>query len=178
MRTATLAIQCGLYAAVCILALIEFHRLSRQVSFRRWSRARRLLEQLPFEGWRVLFPVVNAEEFEVGVFEFTRGVSVRLLAPLGAFRVMGLASSLLGFVSVALNFAWLHSDHGLLDLDPGGLARTAAHRSAVAVAVAVATSATSAALRGALRDRVRDQLDGLASLERVAQSRWTDVRSK
>lgn len=117
-------------------------------------------------------------EFDVALLDTLRSVQRRLVAPLAWLRLMGVTGSALGFLAVALNFSWLHQNHGLLDLDPARLARVAAHHGAISVALAVATSAGSVALRSALRARVRPQLDGLMAIERVARSRWTTAQTK
>ena len=178
MWEAVFAIQVILAIAVVGLALFELHRTSKWVNFTRWARAKRRFRELPLPGWSEALELVNEGDFDIAILDTVRPFQRRLLAPLAWLRLMGVTGSALGFLAVALNFSWLHQDHGLLDLDPGRLARLAGQQSAISVALAVATSAGGMALRAAVRARVRPQLDGLTAIERVARSRWTEARTK
>ena len=178
MWAAILAIQMVLAASAVAVALFELHRTSTWVNFARWARAKQRFEALPIAGWSEAVAMVDEGEFEIALLDTLRPIQRRLVAPLAWLRLIGVTGSALGFLAVALNFSWLHQDHGLLDLDPARLARVAAQQGAISVALAVATSAGSVALRAALRARVRPQLDGLVAIERVARSRWTSAQTK
>ncbi len=178
MWEAFLAVQLAMAIVVVGVALSELHRTSKWVNFRRWVVARRQFRELPVPGWKDALQANDEGEFDIAMLDTLRPFQRRLVAPLAWLRLLGVTASALGFLAVALNFSWLHQDHGLLDLDPTRLAREVAHRSAISVALAVATSAGGMALRATLRTRVRAQLDGLATIERVARSRWTGPRAR
>lgn len=79
----------------------------------------------------------------------------RLGAGLRALRVLGGASSALGFAGALFDIAWVGQDHGILDLDPTRIARIGIESAALAMALGIGGSALALSALMMLRDRAR-----------------------
>jgi hypothetical protein len=90
-------------------------------------------------------------ELEVAIREQQR----RLGAGLRALRVLGAASSALGFAGALFDIAWVGQDHGVLDLDPTRIARAGIESAALAMALGIGGSGLALSSLLMLRDRAR-----------------------
>jgi hypothetical protein len=79
----------------------------------------------------------------------------RLGAGLSTLRVLGAASTALGFAGALFDIAWIGQDHGILDLDPQRIARTGLESAALGMALGIGGSALALSSLMALRDRAK-----------------------
>lgn len=80
----------------------------------------------------------------------------RLASGLRGLRVLGAASTALGFCGALFHVAWISQDHGLLDLDPSRIARVGLSAAALSVALGVGGSGLAVSTLMTLQARARE----------------------
>ncbi len=147
---------------------LDGERLAEALRGRGESEIAELSARLPprFAALTRLVDHADAREALVLLEEREAATRRSLEIAHATIRISGMIASALGFLTIASAIAWLHADHGLLDLDPVRVGQLASSRATIAFALALAGSGSALA---AGRLVGRESRRALCGVRRVAE---------